>query len=355
MNRFRILIFAPFSLIYAIILRIRNVLFDRKILKSHSFPFPLICVGNLSTGGTGKTPHCEYLIRLLSEQGFVPAYLSRGYRRKSKGFVLAEKTLKPADIGDEAFQIHMKFPDMPLAVSENRKEGIRKMLNLFDDIDVLILDDAFQHRRIHAGLNILLSTFEKPFFKDFILPSGNLRDNRSSAKRADLIVFTKSPVSLSEYQKSIFRKKVRDSLKKELFFSYIQYLHICNMHYEPVDFHIQEFDILLFTGIANPVPLHNHLRQNAKSIRLLRFPDHYEYQEKDTDKIIRVFQNMDSARKIILTTEKDISRIKMSSIEARFNTLDVYFISLKVCFDSDQKVNFDTKILNYVRKNQRKC
>jgi tetraacyldisaccharide 4'-kinase len=248
----------PFAILYGLITAIRNWFYDKGFLKSHSFSVPVIAVGNLSVGGTGKTPKIEYLIRLLSPN-YKIAVLSRGYKRKSSGFLLAEYSSTAESLGDEPFQLHQKFPTIQVAVDANRKNGIERLLALQNKPDIILLDDAFQHRKVKAGFYILLTAFNDLYPDDFILPTGNLRESRSGAKRANIVVVTKCPPTLPEADQNQIRKKLNLSEHQQLYFSSIQYDEILYSENERRTVaSLQNTDKLLVAGIAKPKPFFSH-------------------------------------------------------------------------------------------------
>ena len=283
----------PFSILYGLITAIRNFLFDKGILKSYSFDIPIIAVGNLSVGGTGKTPQIEYLIRLLSPN-YKMATLSRGYKRKSEGFVLANEHSTAEILGDEPFQIHQKFPEIKVAVDANRKNGIEQLLNLEDKPDVILLDDAFQHRKVKAGFYILLTAYDDLFCDDYMLPTGNLRESRNGANRADVIIVTKCAKDLSEIAQENIRRKI--GLKTPLFFSYIDYDDKVYNELESKNVEeIKQEAKLLLAGIAKPEPFFGYLQ--AEKDETLVYSDHHFFTEKDLIEIQNKANN-----KLIITT-----------------------------------------------------
>jgi tetraacyldisaccharide 4'-kinase len=331
MRFLRILLF-PVSIIYSIVTSVRNYLFDIGVLKSYSFNIPIIAVGNLSVGGTGKTPQIEYLIRLLTPN-YKIATLSRGYKRKSEGFVLADSSSNAEILGDEPFQIHQKFPNIHVAVDANRKNGIEQLLKLDDKPEVILLDDAFQHRKVKAGFYILLSSYDDLYYNDFILPTGNLRESRSGAKRAHVIIVTKCPKDISELAQEKIKQKI--NLNIPIFFSYIDY---DDKVYSQNDFinvsEIKLKDKLLIAGIAKPEPFFAYL-QVEKNVKLV-YPDHHHFSEKDIEEIKNKANN-----KLIITTEKDYVRLKS------WNLKSLYYLPIKSSFISKSD-DFIQTILNYV-------
>jgi tetraacyldisaccharide 4'-kinase len=338
MNLLRKILF-PFAILYGFITSIRNFLFDKGIFKSYSFEVPVIAVGNLSVGGTGKTPQIEYLIRLLSPK-YKVATLSRGYKRQSKGFVLADSTSNAEILGDEPFQFYTKFKDIQVAVDANRKNGIEQLLSQTDKPEVILLDDAFQHRKVKAGFYILLTSYGDLYSDDFMLPTGNLRESRSGAQRANVVIVTKCPENLSlDEQNKIKRFLLRRNGKGEnqqLYFSYIDYDD--SVYSEEKKMNVSEIktvDKLLLAGIAKPNPFFAYL-QSEKDEKLV-YPDHHHFTEND----IREIENK-SQNKIIVTTEKDFVRLKGSVSKEK-----LFYLPIRSSFLSEGE-NFDKTITNYV-------
>jgi tetraacyldisaccharide 4'-kinase len=303
----RILLF-PFSLIYALIIRIRNWCFDKNILASSSFNLPLICVGNLSVGGTGKSPMVELLIRILKDR-YEIAILSRGYKRKTSGYALAGPDATALDIGDEPMQFHSKFPDVTIAVGEERIVAIPQLLHDRPGTRAIILDDAFQHRTVKAGFNILLTDYSNLFTRDWYLPSGDLRDSPGSYKRADMIVVTKCREDLSETERKELIVEINPQAHQQVFFSAIQYgtpVHITKGAPGLID---DTVEVLLVTGIANPEPLKRWLDERSDTYYELSYSDHHIFTIDDLQSIIRRFNSITAPNKLILTTEKDAVRL----------------------------------------------
>lgn len=312
----------PFTILYGWITSIRNFLYDKGILKSYSFDIPIIAVGNLSVGGTGKTPQIEYLIRLLSPN-YKIATLSRGYKRKSKGYILADATSTAESLGDEPFQMHQKFPRIKVAVDADRKNGIENLIKLDDKPDVILLDDAFQHRKVKAGLYIMLSAYDDLFYDDFMLPSGNLRESRRGAKRADIIVITKCPKELSISEQERIKAKIK--FEVPIFFSFIDYDN--NVYGEKETLEISEIidkDKLIIAGIAKPEPFFNFIRRENDIVMI--FSDHHNFSENDLNTI-----REKSKGKIIITTEKDFVRLKTQNLN------NLYYLPIKSSFLINEK------------------
>ncbi|MGM8361280.1 tetraacyldisaccharide 4'-kinase [Flavobacterium sp. ARAG 55.4] len=341
MNVLRKILF-PFAVLYGWITSIRNFLFDKGVLKSYSFDLPVIAVGNLSVGGTGKTPQIEYLIRLLSPK-YKVATLSRGYKRKSEGFVLANANANAEILGDEPFQFFQKFPNIQVAVDANRKNGIEQLLNQAEKPEVILLDDAYQHRKVKAGFYILLTAYGDIYADDFMLPTGNLRESRSGSQRADVVVVTKCPPNLSETEQLSIKNKLKLAENQELFFSCIAYDDYIYSEKEKIEVsEIKEEKKLLLAGIAKPESFYAYLK-NEKDI-CLTYPDHHHFSENDIQDI--VIQAQDN---IIITTEKDYVRLKGKLPEEQLFYLP---IQSKLISAANQ---FDEKIKNYVGFSSGNC
>lgn len=352
----------PFSLLYGCVLWLRNKFYDWNILKSTSFDIPVICVGNLSVGGTGKTPHIEYLIPLLSPQ-FKVAVLSRGYGRKTKGFLLSDINSTAADIGDEPLQFKTKFPELHIAVDEKRVRGIQNLLQLFPDIQVILLDDAFQHRAVKADFSIVLTDFSKPYFKDYVVPTGTLREFRMGIKRAQSIVVTKCPDVLVPIEKSVFQKAIQPKTNQQLHFSYIKYGEFVPFNKQIISpfgkeyYFEHHYSIVLFTGIANTQPLEYYLKEKTKNLVPVRFADHHAFTLTDIENIKKIFDNIASANKILLTTEKDVMRLKTPELSDALKHLPLFYIPIEIAFHKEDansgSTNFNKQLLDYVTTIQR--
>jgi tetraacyldisaccharide 4'-kinase len=339
MNLLRKILF-PFAIIYGIITSIRNFLFDKGIFKSYAFDVPIIAVGNLSVGGTGKTPQIEYLIRLLSPH-YKVATLSRGYKRKSKGFILADTQSNAAQLGDEPFQMFQKFSTIQVAVDADRKNGITELLSQKEKPDLILLDDAFQHRKVKAGLYILLTSYNDLYCDDFIVPTGDLRESRRGAKRADIIIVTKCPENLSAEDQNRIKNKLEIRSNQELYFSYINYDNCIYSEYNAMKVNdIRKVDKFILAGIAKPEPFFRYL-QNQNDV-IMTFPDHHHFEEKD---ILEIKNKSES--KIIITTEKDFVRLR-----GRLPKEQLFYLPIRSTWISRNE-DFDKTILNYVGKSTR--
>lgn len=336
MNLLRKILF-PFAILYGFITSIRNFLFDKGFLKSTSFELPVIAVGNLSVGGTGKTPQIEYLIRLLSDK-YKVATLSRGYKRKSEGFVLADETSNAEILGDEPFQFYQKFPNVQVAVDANRTNGIQQLLSQKEKPEIILLDDAYQHRKVKAGFYILLTAYGDLYADDFMLPTGNLRESRSGAEKASIVVVTKCPKNLSDEQQAAIRLKLKLSCSQQVFFTFIDYDEEIYSKREKIAVNkVKAESKLLLAGIAKPKPFFDFLKN--ENDECLTFPDHHHFSDADLESI----HAKANGRKII-TTEKDYVRLKDSKLVSQ-----LYYLPIKSTFINHQQ-NFDATILHYVKE-----
>jgi tetraacyldisaccharide 4'-kinase len=358
MKRNKNILLYPFSLLYGLITAIRNFLYDTGILPSVEFPFPVICVGNITVGGTGKTPHTEYSAELLAKN-FKVAILSRGYKRKTRDFRIASSSALVTDIGDEPMQIYRKFPDIPLAVDRNRVHGVNMILKEYPETEVFILDDGFQHRRITPGFSILLSDFERLIVRDHIMPYGNLRESKRNMRRADIILITKSPDTLSPIQRRLIVKEIDKSPYQNLYFTSLKYKTPVPVFEKsakdiPSDVLKGPFcGIVLITGIANPQPLKDYLEKTGNEIIHLSFPDHHYYNDKDLLRITSAFNNLRSATRYLFTTEKDAVRLREFTNIAEPLRSVFFYIPVGIHFLNEDKNEFDNLITEYVRTNHR--
>jgi len=341
MKFLRFLLF-PFAIIYDVVTAIRNLFFDVGVFKETSFKIPILVVGNLSVGGTGKTPQIEYLIRLLHKQ-FNLAVLSRGYKRKTAGFVLLNDTHKALDVGDEPLQYFKKFNNIDVAVDANRVEGIQKLMKS-NSPDLILLDDAFQHRKVKASFYILLTKFNDLFTDDFLLPTGNLRESRGGAKRADVILVTKCPVDLSCQQQETIKRNL-EKYQKRVFFTTIIYGAVLSLKNTISIDELKEYTILLVTGIANPKPLLGFLKDKQIDFKHLKFGDHHNFSSTEIENIQQEFDVISSTKKIILTTEKDYVRLEKS-------IQNLFYIPIETSFLENQKDDFDELIRNHIQQNR---
>lgn len=345
----------PVSLIYGTVVRIRNFMFDNGILKSTEFDIPVISVGNISVGGTGKTPTVEYLIYLLRNKYNI-AVLSRGYKRKTKGFVLADKNASVETIGDEPYQIFLKFPDITVAVDEKRVRGIQKLLQLEKKINLVILDDAFQHRYVQPDLSLLLVDYTQPFFDDRYLPLGRLRDNPEERYRAEIILVTKTPETITPIDMRIIATDFKLKPYQSLFFSTIKYKGLMPV-FENEMFAVdseavksKKYAILTVTGIGNPAPIINFCKTLTDNIKIMTFSDHHQYTGSDILKIADAFEAIDEKNKIIVTTEKDAVRLRaIKPIDEQIKKRFFYYpIEMKIL--NNDKADLDKLIHHFIEK-----
>jgi tetraacyldisaccharide 4'-kinase len=325
---------------------LRNKLYDKNIIKPASFNFPIICVGNLATGGTGKTPMTEYLIRLL-KNNYKTATLSRGYKRKTTGFAIADEDTTALEIGDEPMQFHQKFPDVTVAVGEERVEAIPQLLHQKPETQVIILDDAFQHRQVKAGLNIILTDYFNLYTRDFILPAGDLRDVRSSSKRADIILITKCKADLTETEKNNIITEIKPATNQSVYFTTIIYSKPYHLYTKKEIDIKHDWGILLICGIANPRPLKEYLTKNADSYDMLRYPDHHIFDSNDLSDIKEQFKKINAENKIILTTEKDA--VRLEKFEKELSYFPIYVVPVQHKFLFNEAIEFDGIVKKFIQ------
>jgi len=340
MNFLRKIVY-PFAVLYGVITSIRNFLYDKNFLKSTKFKTPTLVVGNLSVGGTGKTPQIEYLIRLL-QNDYKVAVLSRGYKRKSKGFIIADEKASAELIGDEPFQYYKKFKNILVCVDADRTNAIKKLEKLENPPEVILLDDAFQHRKVVGGLNILLTDFNNLYVNDSMLPTGNLREHTSGAKRAQLIIVTKCPKSLSEKKQLAVTKRINPLKNQSVFFTAIDYNPIIKGINDISLSELKNYEVLLVTGIANSAPLTQFLEENNINYTHLKYPDHYNFSNQDIYQIHQRLDDFKSKKNLVLTTEKDYVRI-FGKVK------ELHYLSIKTVV-INHKNDFDKKIKYYVEQ-----
>lgn len=346
LKSFRYLLW-PISFLYSVVIWIRNWMYDKDILKSSSFNFPLICVGNLAVGGTGKTPMTELLVENL-QQHYKVATLSRGYKRKTTGFAIADEHTTALEIGDEPMQFHKKYEDLIVAVGEERVVAIPQLLHQHPETQVIILDDAFQHRTVKAGLNIVLTECRNLYTRDFMMPAGDLRDVKQSMKRAHIIVVTKCRPDFSVSEKEQVIKEINPLPHQRVFFTSIVYgqpYHLFQDTHTVVDMHT---DVLLLCGIANPKPLKEFMNRNAKSYDLLRYADHHIFTSEDLDDIRKEFADMPGTHKIIITTEKDA--VRLHKFEKELKDFPIYALAIQHWFLFSEQAAFMQMVNDFVEK-----
>ena len=347
----------PLTMWYAVGVAVRNFLFATGLKQQAAPHITTIGVGNLATGGTGKTPHVEYLLELLSDR-YRTAMLSRGYKRQSKGFVLDDGSHDAALLGDEPAMIAAKFPKVQVAVCEKRVEGVKRLIKRPESPEdpelpehpeppeLIILDDVFQHRALKPSINLLLTEYRNPYYQDHILPYGNLREFRSARLRAGIVIVTKSPAKLNPIEKHNIIHDLRLENYQKVFFSYLQYGDLTTLDGQPAGIDLRRMEqVLTVTGIANPEPMVEELRRRCK-LQHLRFADHHEYTARDIDRIAEAFAALPAANKVIVTTEKDAMRLRGLT-----RNLPMYILPVKVAFHPEGDMVFDKVILSAVQEN----
>ena len=333
-------LYRPLSWLYTAGVAFRHMLYNRHLLPSFAVNVPTICVGNLAVGGTGKTPMTAYIVRLLLEKGYHPAVLSRGYKRTTRGFVMADHASTVDTIGDEAMQLHRAFPDVPVAVCESRVRGVRQLCRQVNKLDVVVLDDAMQHRALRCGFTVLLTPYDHLYIDDHMLPWGTLRDLPSRALKADAVVVTKCPDNIRPIDMRVVDNRLR--------LPTYQQLHFTGLAYAPME---QEGTPLVLCGIAKPRYMFDYVRSRYPQAQLMAFPDHHRYTPRDIDAVMEKVKHFD----FVLTTEKDIQRLRTTPLVERLSAQNKRLIALPVAvrFCSPEE-NFDRQILNYVHENLRK-
>ncbi len=343
----------PFSLVYGFITRVRNFLYDSHFLNPTAFDnIKTICIGNLCAGGAGKTPHTEYILKLLGSE-YKTAALSRGYGRKTTGYYEVQENSIPENCGDEPLQIKRKFTETFVAVNENRVKGVKKIKEQNKNVDVIVLDDAFQHRQIKCGLTILLTEFDNPYYEDSMLPAGRLRESPRGYLRADMIVVTKTP----EYATAIDLKRVMKEINprpyQNMFFSYLKYGALYNLLDKTDTINAPQklfrYKVLLLTGIANPSSIITYVKEYAEAVIHKKYPDHHNFTPAEIREIMNAFNEIEGDHKLIITTEKDAMRL--SSYTQQLKDLPIFVLPIEVDFKNKAE-EFNEKIVSYVRSNK---
>ena len=344
---FKILL-APFSLLYGMGVGLRNQFYRWKLLKGVEFNLPVISVGNLSVGGAGKTPHIEYLIRLLKDYLDI-ATMSRGYKRKTKGYLVVKPSMTAEQVGDEPLQFKRKYPDIKVSVSESRALGIPMLVSDYPELQAVLLDDAFQHRSVQPGINIMLTEYSHPFTRDFLLPSGRLREWRSAYQRADTIIVSKCPREIDPAAAEALRQEINPLSHQQLFFSYYDYTipyFIFDQRYrlklEP------DVDVLLICAIARTEYLTEYLHTQVNEVSVMEFEDHHFFTKYDVAQLKENFDRMESKKKVILTTEKDAMRLELHKPYIQENKMPIFAVPVQVRFHFDQGEAFDQMVKQYL-------
>ena len=336
----------PLSFIYGSITSIRNLLFDFGVFKEKTYPIPIICIGNLSVGGSGKTPHTQYLFDLLKNE-YKVAVLSRGYGRKNSSLQLVEITSRALDVGDEPLQLKQNNPDCLVLVEKNRNKGVMYILKKFPKTEIILLDDGYQHRWIKAGFNIIVTPFSSPFYNDYIMPFGKLRESKKAVIRANAVIFSKSPKNTNPTLKKGMLERLHLFSHQKAYFSVIKYHKFKSISNNTELEVIDPYSITLVSGIANAKPLVNYLKEKGHIISHLKYSDHHNYCINDVHNILAKYNTEKSTKKLILTTEKDATKLKQ--FLPHFKDVNFYYISIEVKIDQSEK--FKNQILDYVEKN----
>lgn len=333
-------------------------MFDLKIYKRETYDIPIICIGNLTVGGTGKTPHTEYLIRLLKKR-YAIAVLSRGYKRKTKGFVLATNNTTYKEIGDESFQIKNKFPDIIVAVDEDRRRGIKNLLEMRNKPDIILLDDAYQHLYVKPSYSILLSDYNRPIYEDRLLPAGRLRESFHNMDRANMIIITKCPNELKPIDIRIITHDVNAFPYQKVLFTTIEYENLISLFNQTDLFNteeeslemIQDKKVLLITGIASPKSIEEEIRKYTSNVEVLNFPDHHDFTSDDIRAIEKAYSELNNNSAVTIVTEKDAVRLMPRTDLSDKLRRSLYYLPIKIVFlNNEDKIIFNEKILSHVRK-----
>ena len=348
------IVFFPFAVIYGIITALRNFLYDWKILPSKSFEVHTICVGNLAVGGTGKTPHVEYLINLLKNEMKL-AVLSRGYKRKSTGFIHSTESSSVQDIGDEPLLYKTKNPDLDVCVDGDRVNGVKKILEFSEAPKVIILDDAFQHRALNCELKIVISEFTNLFINDCLMPAGYLRESKKGINRADIVIISKTPESTSAVEMRNLSKDLKLLAHQQLFFTWLKYGELYGFQNPNETINtlndLFRYRIILFTGIGNPTPMVTYLKEYSSDVKHIPFSDHHQFTIQNINDIRMELDAIEGGNKIVITTEKDAMRLRNGDLQDMANTLPLYVLPIEIDF-KDKTQEFNETIINYVRTNK---
>lgn len=337
----------PLALLYGFVVALRNKFYDSGFFTSIEFSLPVICVGNITVGGTGKSPHIEYLIELLQNQ-YQIATLSRGYKRYTRGFRIADANSNARDIGDEPFQFKAKYPNVEVCVAEERMTAIPQLLQKKPHVEIILLDDAFQHRTVKAGLNILLTDYHRLYTRDYIMPFGLLRESKSAAKRAQVIIVSKCPHDLSIQQRDELISEIAPLPEQQIFFSTIAYKTIYPLSPNQIQLETST-TVLLVCGIANPEPLKLQLEKSFSKVYTLTYPDHHYFTTDDIAEIHETFNNITTSKKIIVCTEKDAAKLILQQEVISKYELPIFIQPIGIEFLFDGASKFNEICLQYIQ------
>lgn len=345
-NTLKYILLKPLSVLYSIGVGLRNKLFDLGIFHSHKCGLTTISVGNITVGGTGKTPHAEYLLEYLSKR-VSTAYLSRGYKRSTAGFKIADEKSTASTIGDEAYQIYRKFENVTVAVDGNRINALKKLQQHKTEPKVVVLDDAYQHRKLHPDLNILLIDYNRLTYRDLMLPLGELRESSENTDRADIIIFTKCPNTMQPVDMLSTRTQINPFPYQTLYYTSLSYGEPKGL-FTDKKIELYGKEVLLITGIAQPQHLHKHLEQYASLITALKYPDHHRFTSYDIQEIAEDYEGLANGNRVIITTEKDAARLISMEIPESIKN-DIYTIGIEIEFLFNGKQNFNAQIDKFLR------
>ena len=345
-NTLKYILLKPLSVLYGIGVGLRNKLFDLGIFHSHKCDLTTISVGNITVGGTGKTPHAEYLLEYLSKR-VSTAYLSRGYKRSTAGFKIADEKSTASTIGDEAYQIYRKFENVTVAVDGNRINALKKLQQHKTEPKVVVLDDAYQHRKLHPDLNILLIDYNRLIYRDLMLPLGELRESSENTDRADIIIFTKCPNTMQPVDMLSTRTQINPFPYQTLYYTSLSYGEPKGL-FTDKKIELYGKEVLLITGIAQPQHLHKHLEQYASLITALKYPDHHRFTSYDIQEIAEDYEGLANGNRVIITTEKDAARLISMEIPESIKN-DIYTIGIEIEFLFNGKQNFNAQIDKFLR------
>jgi len=349
-------ILLPFSLFYGIVVMFRNLFYDLGIFKSKKFDKPVILVGNLTVGGTGKTPHVESLVRILESERIAGATLSRGYGRKTSGMIDAKRGHTALEIGDEPKQIRQKFPNIVVVADGNRRRGIDYIFREHPNVKAIVMDDGFQHRSVKPSLSILLQDYNELEERNFLLPAGTLREPRSAARRADALIISKTPGFFSPMEKRLLKERIRLYASQQVFFTYMRYGGMFSVVDDgkpslfDKEYYIERnYKVLCVTGIANSGPFCEYLTGKFGPVEHLEFPDHHRYRAADVKKMVEAYEKMPGDNKLVLTTEKDAMRLMQPELKEVYQHIPLFFISIEVGFHHDDYAQFKSFILDHLK------